>query len=136
MRYEDWWRKIRIRLKMIRLRTFKGIYTSLEIWKRFWTEKLNMKSDPNLFRIENFKKITFLKQILFISKMQFFLLIVMIFILSSEALEPRIHLLIKGIRKFFLNHNKSFRWQLGDYEKHIFSHLKACERRNFVLTYV
>ena len=26
----------------------------------------------------------------------------------------------KVIRKFFLNHNKSFRWHLGDYEKHIF----------------
>ena len=38
---------------------------------------------------------------------------------------------IKVIRKFFLNHNKSFRWHLGDYEKHIFFHLKACERRNF-----
>ena len=37
----------------------------------------------------------------------------------------------KMIRKFFLNHNKSFRWHLGDYEKHIFFHLKACERRNF-----
>ena len=24
------------------------------------------------------------------------------------------------IRKFFLNHNKSFEWHLGDYEKHIF----------------
>ena len=38
---------------------------------------------------------------------------------------------VKVIRKFFLNHNKSFRWHLGDYEKHIFFHLKACERRNF-----
>ena len=38
---------------------------------------------------------------------------------------------IKVIRKFFINHNKSFIWHLGDYEKHIFSHLKACERRNF-----
>ena len=28
--------------------------------------------------------------------------------------------LIKVIRKFFLKHNKSFRWHLGDYEKHIF----------------
>ena len=27
---------------------------------------------------------------------------------------------IKVIKKFFLNHNKSFRWHLGDYEKHIF----------------
>ena len=26
----------------------------------------------------------------------------------------------KVIRKFFLNHNKSFRWHLGDYEKHVF----------------
>ena len=40
-------------------------------------------------------------------------------------------MLLKVIRKFFLNHNKIFRWHLGDYEKHIFSHLKACERRNF-----
>ena len=38
---------------------------------------------------------------------------------------------LKVIRKFFLNHNKSFRWHLGDYEKHIFFNLKACERRNF-----
>ena len=38
---------------------------------------------------------------------------------------------LKVIRKFFLNHNKSFRWHLGDYEKHNFFHLKACERRNF-----
>ena len=29
--------------------------------------------------------------------------------------------LIKVIRKFFLNHNKSFRWHLEDYEKHNFS---------------
>ena len=28
--------------------------------------------------------------------------------------------LLKVIRKFFLNHNKSFRWHLGDYEKHDF----------------
>ena len=27
---------------------------------------------------------------------------------------------IKVIRKFFLYHNKSFRWHLGDYEKHDF----------------
>ena len=27
----------------------------------------------------------------------------------------------KVIRKFFLKHKKSFRWHLGDYEKHIFS---------------
>ena len=33
---------------------------------------------------------------------------------------------LKVIRKFFLKHNKSFRWHLGDYEKH-----KVCERRNF-----
>ena len=26
--------------------------------------------------------------------------------------------LLKVIRKFFLKHNKSFRWHLGDYEKH------------------
>ena len=26
----------------------------------------------------------------------------------------------KVIRKFFIKHNKSFRWHLGDYEKHIF----------------
>ena len=26
----------------------------------------------------------------------------------------------KVIRKFFLNHNKSVRWHLGDYEKHNF----------------
>ena len=38
---------------------------------------------------------------------------------------------IIAIRKFFLTHNQSFRWHLGDYEKHIFFHLKACERRNF-----
>ena len=39
---------------------------------------------------------------------------------------------IKVIRKFFfLNHNKSFRWHLGNYEKYIFCHLSACERRNF-----
>ena len=35
------------------------------------------------------------------------------------------------IRKLFLNHNKSFRWNLGDYEKHIFSHLRVSERRHF-----
>ena len=39
--------------------------------------------------------------------------------------------IFKVIRKIFLKHNKSFRWHLRDYEKHIFSHLKACERRNF-----
>ena len=38
---------------------------------------------------------------------------------------------LQVIRKFFFKHNKSFRWHLGDYEKHNFSHLKACERRNF-----
>ena len=38
---------------------------------------------------------------------------------------------LKVIRKFFKNHNKSFRWHLWDYEKHIFFHLKGCERRNF-----
>ena len=27
---------------------------------------------------------------------------------------------LKVTRKFFLKHNKSFRWHLGDYEKHIF----------------
>ena len=27
---------------------------------------------------------------------------------------------LKVIRKFFFNHNKSFRWHLGDYEKHDF----------------
>ena len=27
---------------------------------------------------------------------------------------------IKVIRKFFLNHNKSFRWHLGDFEEHDF----------------
>ena len=31
-----------------------------------------------------------------------------------------VHCAVKVIRKFFLNHNKSFRWHLGDYEKHIF----------------
>ena len=35
------------------------------------------------------------------------------------------------IRKLFLNHNKSFRWNLWDYEKYIFLKLKACERKNF-----
>ena len=41
-------------------------------------------------------------------------------------------MVLNVIRKFFLNHNKSFRWHLGDYEKHdFFFHLKACERRNF-----
>ena len=40
--------------------------------------------------------------------------------------------LLKVIRMFFFkNHNKSFTWHLGDYEKHNFFHLKACERRNF-----
>ena len=29
-------------------------------------------------------------------------------------------MLLKVIRKFFLNHNKIFRWHLGDYEKHNF----------------
>ena len=38
---------------------------------------------------------------------------------------------LKVIWKFFLKHNKSFRWHLGDYENIIFFHLKACERRNF-----
>ena len=37
----------------------------------------------------------------------------------------------KVTRKFFLKHNKSLRWHLGKYEKHIFFHLKACERRKF-----
>ena len=37
----------------------------------------------------------------------------------------------KVIRKFFSNYNKSFRWHLGDYERHNFFHLKPCERRNF-----
>ena len=27
---------------------------------------------------------------------------------------------LKVIRKFFFKHNKSFRWHLGDYEKHNF----------------
>ena len=27
---------------------------------------------------------------------------------------------LKVIRKFFLKHNKSFSWHLGDYEKHNF----------------
>ena len=27
---------------------------------------------------------------------------------------------LEVIRKFFLKHNKSFRWHLGDYEKHNF----------------
>ena len=27
---------------------------------------------------------------------------------------------LKVIRKFFLKHNKSFRWHLGDYKKHDF----------------
>ena len=30
------------------------------------------------------------------------------------------YLQVKVIRKFFLNHNKSFRWHLGDYENIIF----------------
>ena len=38
---------------------------------------------------------------------------------------------LKWLESFFLNHNKSFRCHLGDYEKHIFSIWKACERRNF-----
>ena len=28
--------------------------------------------------------------------------------------------IFKVTRKFFLKHNKSFRWHLGDYEKHFF----------------
>ena len=32
---------------------------------------------------------------------------------------------LKVIRKFFLKHNKSFRWHLGDYEKHIFSQFEG-----------
>ena len=32
----------------------------------------------------------------------------------------RLLLALKVIRKFFLKHNKSFRWHLGDYEKHNF----------------
>jgi len=36
-------------------------------------------------------------------------------------------MVLKVIRKFFIKHNKSFGWHLGDYEKHIFFHL----RRNF-----
>ena len=28
--------------------------------------------------------------------------------------------IVKMIRKFFLNNNKSFRWHLGDYEKYDF----------------
>ena len=42
-------------------------------------------------------------------------------------------MIIKVIRKFFLRHNNSLRWHLGDYEKHNFFHLKASERRNFDL---
>ena len=38
---------------------------------------------------------------------------------------------LKVIRKYLLNHNKSFRWHLGDYEKHTFFNLKAYERRKF-----
>ena len=32
---------------------------------------------------------------------------------------------LKVIRKFFLKHNKSFRWHLGDYEKHNFFPFKG-----------
>ena len=39
---------------------------------------------------------------------------------------------VKVIMKFFIKHNKSFGWHLGDYEKHnFFFHLRVCERRNF-----
>ena len=31
----------------------------------------------------------------------------------------------KEIRKFFIKHNKSFRWHLGDYEKHNFFHFEG-----------
>ena len=48
---------------------------------------------------------------------------------QSLHLQPRLE--FKVIRKFFLNHNKSFRWHLGDYEKHDFFPFEACERRNF-----
>ena len=33
--------------------------------------------------------------------------------------------LLKVISKFFLKHNKSFRWHLGDYEKHDFFPLEG-----------
>ena len=39
--------------------------------------------------------------------------------------------LLKVIRKIFFKHSKSFRWHLGDYEKHNFFHLKGCERKHF-----
>ena len=51
--------------------------------------------------------------------------------ISLQSLQWMISCWFKVIRKFFLKHNRSFRWHLGDYEKHIFFHLKACERRNF-----
>ena len=34
--------------------------------------------------------------------------------------------LLKVIRKFLLNHNKSFRWHLGDYKKHDFPFEGLC----------
>ena len=52
---------------------------------------------------------------------------------DSRNVNKQISAQLKVIRKFFLNHNKSFRWHLGDYENIFFFHLKACERRNFDL---
>ena len=37
-----------------------------------------------------------------------------------ELITLPVKVYFKVIRKFFLKHNKSFRWHLGDYEKHIF----------------
>ena len=39
---------------------------------------------------------------------------------EKEPETSEVDTLLKVIRKFFLKHNKSFRWHLGDYEKHNF----------------
>ena len=40
--------------------------------------------------------------------------------ISHKSLISKIELMVKVIRKYFLNHNKSFRLHLGDYENHNF----------------
>ena len=60
--------------------------------------------------------------------------LIVLYLLSKVLVLRKASYIIKiwsSDQEDFLNHNKSFRWHLGDYEKHNFFHLKACERRNF-----
>ena len=56
---------------------------------------------------------------------------------NSETFSMLNYNLYRVIRKFFLNHNKSFRWHLGDYEIITFFPLKAVrgETLIFVCSY-